>query len=304
VIYVSSGNTAVIDGFTITRGFGDFSGGGIYADNATLTIKGNRLSGNTAAGDGGGIFINYGTAHIIDNQISNNSATWAGGIRFINDAKGSITGNEIFSNTASNSGGGIYLECCGASTPLIAKNEIHENQSSSWGGGVLIASANARLENNFISNNLADKGDGLYMDGTATFPVSMTLIHNTLVGDDNGDKAIWAGPYISATVINNIFAFHSTGVTITMPASATFAATHNLFWNSSDPYTGTSAILDDPLLDDDHHLRYGSPAIDAGTTTSVTSDIDGDVRPIGSMPDIGADERDISLYLPYVLRKK
>jgi hypothetical protein len=40
----------------------------------------------------------------------------------------------------------------------------------------------------------------------------------------------------------------------------------------------------------DFHLTTGSPAIDAGVTTAVTIDYDGNSRPQGSAYDIGAYE--------------
>ena len=55
----------------------------------------------------------------------------------------------------------------------------------------------------------------------------------------------------------------------------------------------------DPLLDDTDHLMPCSPAIDAGTLDGAPlSDIDDELRPWGSAPDVGADE----LSLPCVLR--
>jgi hypothetical protein len=41
---------------------------------------------------------------------------------------------------------------------------------------------------------------------------------------------------------------------------------------------------------DGYHLRAGSAAIDRGVDAGVTSDIDGNARPYGSAPDLGAVE--------------
>jgi len=71
--------------------------------------------------------------------------------------------------------------------------------------------------------------------------------------------------------------------------------------------TGTVNLWGDPAFVDpdggDYHLGPASAAIDAGVDAGVTTDIDGDARPIGSGYDIGADEAPIwKCYLPLVLK--
>jgi hypothetical protein len=63
----------------------------------------------------------------------------------------------------------------------------------------------------------------------------------------------------------------------------------------------------DPGFDlDGYHLLSGSAAIDRGVNANVTIDIDGQLRPNGSMPDLGADEwyppLDKKVYLSLVIR--
>jgi hypothetical protein len=57
----------------------------------------------------------------------------------------------------------------------------------------------------------------------------------------------------------------------------------------------------------DYHIGPNSAAIDAGVTTAVTEDVDGEPRPSGSRYDIGADEysgpvQRRYIYLPVVLK--
>jgi hypothetical protein len=58
-----------------------------------------------------------------------------------------------------------------------------------------------------------------------------------------------------------------------------------------DIFTGTHNTWGDPLFDTDgYHLLDGSAAIDAGVDAGVTTDVDGEIRPMGLGYDIGADE--------------
>ena len=50
------------------------------------------------------------------------------------------------------------------------------------------------------------------------------------------------------------------------------------------------SLTGDPKLDGTYHLTTGSAAVDVAVATDVSVDIDGDSRPLGGGPDIGADE--------------
>ncbi len=67
-------------------------------------------------------------------------------------------------------------------------------------------------------------------------------------------------------------------------------------------FNGTPAFAADAAHP--YHLAPGSAAIDAGVSTGVTSDIDGDPRPIHLLPDLGADEAALFwFYVPLVVRE-
>ncbi|MGB9776913.1 MAG: choice-of-anchor Q domain-containing protein [Anaerolineae bacterium] len=82
---------------------------------------------------------------------------------------------------------------------------------------------------------------------------------------------------------------------------------YTLFWaNADNGIPGTNPVYGDPcflnLAGGNYHLSPGSAAVDAGVTEpTITTDIDGDPRPLGAGYDIGADEARF-LYLPLVLR--
>jgi hypothetical protein len=296
-----SGGAPTLDGLIVTRGRSSYSGGGIAAENASSTIRNCRIVSNTAPGDGGGVFINRGSAQILHNRIMSNTANWAGGLRIINNAHVSLIGNEIRNNVAQATGGGVYVDCCGGTAPLIAQNLIVDNDGGHAGGGVQVESTNARLVNNIVARNQATKGAGVWLGGAASHPVDAALTHNTLVAHPAGGEGVWVDAYVTATLVNDLLTGYTIGITNTAPASSTLLADHNLFWNVSDPIVGTNAVLADPLLDATDHLTAGSPARDAGAAVDVSSDIEGDPRPVGAY-DIGADEYALRRFLPVLVR--
>jgi hypothetical protein len=167
---------------------------------------------------------------------------------------------------------------------------------------VIIDTASARLENNIVVGNRATRGAGIYLDGMQPYPAEVHLVHNTLVGAEAAEEALWVGEYVTARLTNNILAGHEIGIVHTAPTSSTISADHNLFWNASDPWFGTSPVKDDPLLDAAYHLTAASPARDAGVAADVVTDFDGDRRPIGGY-DIGADEYALRVFVPLVTRR-
>ena len=155
-----------------------------------------------------------------------------------------------------------------------------------------------------ITNNLfiRNRATAITVDSPTGTPKQVA--YNTFVG--NGSLLL-----NGATEINVVRAVFPNPLT-------RFGSTANLFTNSR-PYTwnGTSglrlqagaapyrSLLDQPghpvaldgnsyapaLISPDGHLTAGSPAIDGVNTTSVVADDrDGDARPVGPNPDIGADE--------------
>ena len=65
-----------------------------------------------------------------------------------------------------------------------------------------------------------------------------------------------------------------------------------------DPLTGTNVLVQAPRFVNpaahDYHLQADSPAVNAGVDAGVTVDWEGDIRPQGTAPDIGANEYGIA----------
>ena len=72
--------------------------------------------------------------------------------------------------------------------------------------------------------------------------------------------------------------------------------------DGSPAFEAINPLSGDSGLDANYRLGPASAAIDAGTDAGVAVDIDGDRRPMRSLPDVGADEAGYWVLLPLVLR--
>ncbi len=282
---------------------GSGSGGGIMSQGGTdLQIQGNEILRNVAtrrsgAGWGGGINLSYWTqARVEGNRIEGNEADqgaglyqWFGG--------GTFLGNRLRGNRGNST---LYL---GYSTARVEGNQLAEND-----GGIRILNGNGggpTLVNNVVW--MGAGGDGLSVSGFSLYPVTVTLLHNTLVGDGTGRGVYVASADVTLWMTNNLVVGFAVGVTRTDPA-ATLSVDHTLFWdNGDDGITGTAPVFGEPAFRNraagDLRIGYTSAARDAGIDVGVTTDFEGQVRPEGPAPDLGADEfHGWGLFLPTIRR--
>ena len=274
---------------TVTANVAGGNGGGIYLGTTTATVRGNVVQGNLAGGDGGG---GYGRGIWSDNTFSGNRAVGRGGGLGVAGG-GVLTANLITSNEAG-CGGGLALV---QSSAAVQSNVIAANEAGSGGGLCLEDHSDAVLVNNWIVANRA------FYDGSGLLVTDSRprLAHNTIARNAgyNGLYVRSYTEYTSAVVLTDtILVSHTVGLIAEAGNSARLEAT--LWGNETDwagagaVYTGMVNIRGDPAFADpdagDYHIGPGSAAVDSGITAGVTTDIDGDPRPMGAGYDIGADE--------------
>lgn len=161
-------------------------------------------------------------------------------------------------------------------------------------------------------------GGGFQSDSVASFNITNTLIvHNgapdsTVGGAKLGATTSGQNRFELNTVADNKTAYGTfagvtcNATTLTIPNNI---ISHNLAANDVPNTYANAYVLGCPLgssktaLDNatfkfvqpvtapyDYHLQSGSSAIDAGSTTDIGLDVDGDLRPQGSAIDVGFDE--------------
>jgi hypothetical protein len=145
------------------------------------------------------------------------------------------------------------------------------------------------VTNNVIASNVGQWGEGVDIYGNTT------VLNNTIVGNESMGIDTHSGVVLARNNILN----GNNGAINTHLTGGTLTADHNLLWANSWDYgnvsPGPGDIAADPQFVNaaagDYHLRFGSPAMNAGSPTGApTYDKDGVLRPQMSRFDIGAYE--------------
>ncbi len=165
--------TAILDGFTITRGnangatFGpDSYGGGMYIAGGNPTLRDLVFSSNSADYAGGGMYNSGGPA-LTNLSFINNSAAIGGGM--FQESRGATLTNTTFtSNSARNSGGGMYNHSVISST--LSHVSFTEN-SAGYGGGIFsdVGSRPTLIDVAFSGNAATYDGGGVF-NGSGSTP--------------------------------------------------------------------------------------------------------------------------------------
>ena len=269
--YLSSGLT--VESSTISDNNSIGTGGGINCRECSPTIMGCTISGNnTGPVNGGGIYCYLGTPTIMNCTISGNG------------------------NTDTASGGGIH---CYSSNPTITNCTISGNGNTQmyYGGGISCYSSYLTITNCTIFGNTAQRGGGIRCALRSPTITHCTISENTATLTDYGG-GIACESSSTPTITNCILWANSTP---SAPVSAEIkvvsgspVVTYSDVQMVADEETwpGDGNTNDDPLFagGGDYHLTESSPCIDAGTDAGVTTDRDGDTRPVGPGYDMGSDE--------------
>ena len=286
-LYNESGSPTIQDNSFI--GNYAYSGGGLYTGNGDPLIQYNRFTGNinyyshVYQGAGGGLYNLEGNPTIQFNIFTSNLGYWSGGGLHNYNGSPTIQGNVFSGNSVRRLDGTGYGGGMGnvSGSPTIQNNifirnsvyAVFNGSPAGYGGGFATNLGNANILNNtFIENFASQEGGGIAILG------STPNIYNNIVVNNNAPS----GGGIASL-------FYSVAV-----------LDYNDVWNNvGGNYSGiTPGAHDtsvDPLLVDpangDFHLAPGSPCINAGDPANYPpTDFEGEVRPNGSAPDIGADE--------------
>jgi VCBS repeat-containing protein len=264
--------TSSISGFTFTDGWsGNYKdwttwGGGIYLENAPITVY-DSVVVNNRAGGGGGIAVRSSNATIRNVVISN--------------------------NIADDEGGGVDAQ---SSSPLLLDDTITSNQMDgifSWAGDANIGPI---VVNSLIASNGNAQPAG---SGIGVWNSALTLINSTVVNNTPGGVLDIDTATDHVVITNSILWHNGTGpdlegfnnsTVVTSGAVVSYSIVGSGYFT---PGAGVSA--QNPLFVDSEHgnyrLQWSSPAIDMGNNAAlpptITTDLAGDTRIINGTIDLG-----------------
>ena len=212
---------------------------------------------------GGAISVKGLSNLVIDHcTISGNKAVYGGGI-YCENASPTITNNIIKENKECIYGGGIY---CTNSSPTLTNNLIVGNYDCIYGGGIYCTNSSPMLANNVIYNNsISNEGGGIYCTNSSPI-VKNTIIYGNkkkIGEDDFEDNQIYLNAGGAAFSYCDI-----RGGSDAIAGSAPATYQNNI---DADP---------DFVSVEDFSLKGTSPCINAGESTSITTeDLAGNDRP-------------------------
>jgi hypothetical protein len=267
--------TVTLEGLSITHGYAQGSGGGLYVHGASAVISGCYLAHNAGGFIGTGIYLNGRTMTLTNNVVAHNTGP----------------------------GYGVGIEM---GEPVLTRNRITHNTN-----GLLLWSTVATLTNNLIA---ANEGEGLSVIGGRNQAWHTTIADNGTVGVNVMNSGQGAGHLTMTNTIIAGSATGVRVRGIAEFVTSTVQLTVTLWDNATDTHTvdaggrilTTRDLHGDPAFigSGDYHLTAESPARNRGWSSWVQDDLDGEPR--DPLPDLGADEyfdpgSIRSVYLPLLL---
>jgi hypothetical protein len=207
VVRAGSANvTAMLNGFTITRGYADGSfndahGGGVRAIGGGVSLVNVSLVDNYAGSFGGGIYTDSpGTVYAVNCRFNGNQAVMHGGGAEIDANSGvpSMVVNAVFTGNSAWRGGGIAVEgqvFAPGLQPLLVNLTLSGNSAGSEGGGIFTntttfsppGGAPINIDNCILWNNSGPNPQISVFGGSEQPVVSYSLIEGGWAGTGNID---------------------------------------------------------------------------------------------------------------------
>ena len=293
---------ALVDGFTLTRGYSE-NGGGAHMLGGEL--RNCIVKDNGAWSFGGGVYCET-AGSIVSCMILTNDAYDGGGIEF--DHGGTVSNSVIRGNYSYRYGGGA--DCYGDGK--IYNCVVTHNYAGWYGGGIECWDGGEVHNSRVMYNEAGGDGGGVECYYGTGITINNSFIGGNLAWGYGGGVDCWSGGTLNnCTVVDNAASYggglycyyggdvRNTVVYYNQASTGDNHYNHGVGWFSyqysctTPGVAGAGNITNIPSLTGiaDPHLLAASPCIDAGTNAFATgTDIDGQTRISGGTVDIGCDE--------------
>jgi hypothetical protein len=217
-IFVSNASNAVVEGFTLRRGFGAV--GGAYGGGAYLLRGGelrNCIIRECFATNGAGVFLDCGGS-LVDCTIEQNTGWYGGGVHFWYAPEAVVSNCVIRNNVALDGGGGAFCRHGGTLVACTITNNASEFGDTFFGcGGGVLTYYGGVVSNCVLSGNRATDGGGVYcMYGGL---VKHCMIRGNRADGTSGGSScsgggvgLNLGTVIGCTITGNVARGHAGGV--------------------------------------------------------------------------------------------
>lgn len=255
---VVGANLSTLDGFVISGGCangaaaGQNTGGAIYCNASSPTVRGCLITDNRAGFDGPAIYCTAGANPTFDSCA-------------------------IVANLSSTSGvyGGAL--CAYSSSPILRNCLIASNNVSGLGGAIFLSSASPQLWNCTIVGNTGSSGSALYVNG------GTPAFYNTIIWGHSGTPIT-----VSAATPTWQDCNVQAGISGFGTDNGGNISSDPLFLTQSDPDGADNLYM---TIDDGLRLTTDSPSLNPGSLSDAPDgDLIGAVRPHGGQDDHGCYE--------------
>jgi len=276
-------------------------GGALRAEGAPVSLLHNRLENNTAD-EGGGIFVENTILLLVGGHLLGNAATNEGGalyglhavIRgYVVEAPYYTTAEGwslSFQGNLAHNGGAMHLDYCDT---IISHAAFISNSAPTYASGLGIVGGQAHVAHTLITGGTQPAGWGGLPGAAIAWagPSTGTALFCTLAGNLGDGLRLYND--IQLSVSNSIvWGNQSWEISTNGLAGGSLVVRHS---DIGGGWPGAGNIDAYPEFYPNHHLRHGSPCINAGGALGSLywlwddTDADGESR-LANTPDMGCDE--------------
>ena len=285
----------------------DASGGGLYIDNARVTLAwassvhdhkavngsggglsvnyeasvfltdGSIVMGNTASGVGGGLAVRYSNATLTGGTIvqGNTAGESAGGVFSMSSNLTLTNGSSVHDNTAALSGGGLVLDDSEVTITGASRVQVNKALNGTGGGLDVLLSSNVTISNHStVSNNSCWGGVG---GGVAVQAVHAAFDARGRVIDVKEGYGDASRVIISNSTVSNNTSIGSAGGGLAVAENGTAqlvngsVVLHNTAVNSSG---GGGVLLGNGILLADDSVGFANNVVGKGCVGSTIAAFD------------------------------